>query len=237
MRLLFVLVPVIVVAGVLVALFTKPPELPLNSGAWTRTDNHTVALVGTIDSGNFFGFRRVFDDRVRTVVLNSGGGLTYEAVQIGMTLKDAGVDVVVDGVCLSSCANYLFTAGRRKTIQNGVVGFHGNTRAMTEEENVQASIRKVLGGLGEAERRAYRAELEQTLAWERTFFADLGVDQALFDRTQRPDKGMDNGETYAFLLPTPATFRRYGIHNVEGVQSSRVMRAVEKEVSLPLLID
>ena len=81
-----------------------------------------------------------------------------------MMLKEAEVDVVVDGVCLSSCANYLFTAGRHKTIRNGVVGFHGNTRAATEQESVKKSIRKALAELSEAERRAFRAELEQALA-------------------------------------------------------------------------
>jgi len=179
-------------------------------------DDYTVALTGSIDSGSLFRFELVFDEQVETVLLNSGGGYTYEALQIGRVLKDAGVDVVVDGICLSSCANYLFTAGRRKTIRDGVVGFHGNTRASLGPGGIDGAVRNLSSDVNDTAREAYRAELEQTLTWERAFFADLGIDQALFERTQRPDKGMDDGKIYAFLLPTPATFTRYGIRNVEG---------------------
>lgn len=213
------------------------PNLPNESGQWTRLDERTVALTGNIDSGSLFKFELVFDDEVETVVLNSGGGYTHEALQIGRVLKVAKVDVVVDGICLSSCANYLFTAGRRKTIRDGVVGFHGNTRASVGREGVDAFIEDLPSELGEAEREAYRAELEQTLVWEHAFFADLGIDQTLFERTQRADKGMDDGEVYAFLLPTPATFERYGIRNVNGKQSMAVKRAVEEDLSMPLTVD
>lgn len=233
--LLFLFIPLALGVSAFVAL-TRTAPIPLHSGTWVRTDRYTVALTGNIDHDSLFRFKRVFDDRVWTAVLNSGGGLAHEALQIGMILKEAGVDVVVDGVCLSSCANYLFTAGRNKTIRNGVVGFHGNVRALTAQGGSQAATQNLLRTMGRAERAAYRAELEQTVAWERRFFADLGIDQALFERTQRPDKGKD-GETYAFLLPTPATFRRYGVRNVKGVQSLRVKRAVEKHISLPILLD
>ena len=118
-------------------------------------------------------------------------------------------------------------AGKR--IRNGVVGFHGNIRAFMRQTGTEAALESQLSELSEAEREEYQMELEQTLVWERTFFADLGIDQALFERTQRPDKGMNNGKTYAFLLPTPATFSRYGIRNVEGVQSLEIKQEVEKK--------
>ena len=213
------------------------PRFLLRNKPWTRVDDHTIALTGNIASGNLLEFEKVFDENVKTVVLNSGGGLVYEAVQIGMILKKAEVNVVVDGVCLSSCANYLFTAGRWKKIRNGVVGFHGNIRALMRQTGTEAAITDQLSELSAEEREEYQIELEQTLAWERTFFADMGIDQALFKRTQHPDKDMNNGKVYAFLLPTPATFIRYGIGNVEGVQSLKVKKRVEKETSLPLLID
>lgn len=214
-----------------------PLDLYTGSGQWTRLNDHTVSLVGIIDSSSLFEFEIVFDDRVDTVVLSSGGGYTYEAIQIGKLLKEAEVDVVVDGICLSSCANYLFTAGRQKTIREGVVGFHGNTRASVGREGIDAYIENLPSELNQSAREAYRAELALTLSWERVFFADLGIDQALFERTQQADKGMGDGKTYAFLLPTPATFKRYGIHHVKGEQSLEVKKALEQELSIPLLLD
>lgn len=217
--------------------FATPAKLATGSGQWTRVDKRTIALTGNIDSGNLFRFKLVFDEDVRTVVLNSGGGYTYEAIQIGMILKDAEVNVVVNGLCLSSCANYLFTAGRQKTIVDGIVGFHGNTRTLSVQEGVEENSEVLPEGMNEAAQDSYETELEQTIAWENIFFKELGINQTLFDRTQRDDKGMDDGETYAFLLPTHTTFLRYGIRNVKGEQSLAVKRDVEAELSMPLVID
>jgi hypothetical protein len=92
------------------------------------------------------------------------------AVQIGMALKKAEVDVIVDGICLSSCANYLFTAGRQKMIRNGVVGFHGNTGAVVEEKGVIATIRDLPSEVTAAERGAYKRELIQTVRGKTLFY-------------------------------------------------------------------
>jgi hypothetical protein len=49
-----------------------------------------------------------------------------------MALKPKRLDVVVDGVCASSCANYIFCAAKTKTIKHGFVGFHGNITALNK---------------------------------------------------------------------------------------------------------
>ena len=139
------------------------PRLLSRNRPWTRIDDHTISLTGNIASGNLLEFKNVFDKNVKTVVLNSGGGLVYEAVQIGMILKKAEVNVVVDGVCLSSCANYLFTAGRWKKIRNGVVGFHGNIQALMRQTGTEAALESQLSEFSAEERETYQTELEQTL--------------------------------------------------------------------------
>lgn len=96
---------------------------------WQRLDEQTIALNGEITSDSFEQFQTVFDDKVKVVILNSPRGETNAGIRIGMALLEAKVDVIVDQYCLSSCANYLFTAGQNKEIRNGIVGFHGNTIA------------------------------------------------------------------------------------------------------------
>ena len=76
-RSILVLVPIALGVAVLAFLANTSAKIPSGSGTWTRVDDHTVALKGSIDSGNFFRFKQVFDEEVQTVVLNSGGGLTY----------------------------------------------------------------------------------------------------------------------------------------------------------------
>ena len=48
---------------------------------------------------------------------------------MGHWVYDRGLDVVVDTHCFSSCANYIFTAGRNKIIGEGaIVGWHGSAQ-------------------------------------------------------------------------------------------------------------
>lgn len=57
---------------------------------------------------------------------------------------------------------------------------------------------------------------------EKLFFSTLGVSQDLFERSCTSDKGLKDGNSYSFLLPTPQSFEKYGIKNVEGVQDAEV---------------
>lgn len=193
------------------------PTETAGDGKWTRVNDTTIMLEGNISEGNFEAFKKVFDDKVKTVIINSGGGDTYEAVQIGLVLKNANVDVVVRGYCLSSAANYLFTAGKTKTIEDGIVGFHGNSIALTNEvggvENLIPS--------DTPDRDKFIARIQKTLDLEKEFFQSQGISQRLFDITQTNDKGTGDGNTYEFLLPTSKTFAKYGITNVVGKQSKK----------------
>jgi hypothetical protein len=50
--------------------------------------------------------------------------------RIGQWVHDMGLVVEVDKVCFSSCANYIFPAGRGRVIRaDSFVGWHGNERA------------------------------------------------------------------------------------------------------------
>ena len=66
-------------------------------------------------------------DAVRTFVVNSLGGDTASGRSIGSWIYENGLDVEVDAICFSSCANYIFPAGALKTIRaNSFVGWHGS---------------------------------------------------------------------------------------------------------------
>lgn len=60
------------------------------------------------------------------VVMSSPGGFAGKAMDIGDEITKNKLDVVVDGVCASACAQFLFMGGRNKFIlDNGVLAFHG----------------------------------------------------------------------------------------------------------------
>jgi len=61
--------------------------------------------------------------------IDSLGGEVFWGIKIGELVFARGWDVRVRGVCFSSCANYIFPAGRRKRIAaGGIVGWHGSAR-------------------------------------------------------------------------------------------------------------
>ena len=93
-------------------------------------ENSTVVIVGPLDIGFYERFLSVVRDRedeITTLRINSGGGITDEGMQLGAWMAERNIDVVVDQLCFSSCANYIFTAGRNKIIMaDSIVGWHGS---------------------------------------------------------------------------------------------------------------
>ncbi len=233
------IVPLVVAASLLFC--WKQKEGESERSLWVREDLETLSQSGTIHQGDLDSFRSVFDEHVKYVIVDSRGGDVDEAVQIGMILRKAHITVIVRGLCLSSCANYFFTAGETRIIDDGLVGFHGNASALTaryggaeqllesrmpfwmqwfiSEENTQEEIRKI----------------RQTIRREKEFFAALGISQALFTVSQLPDKGKGNQRQYTFLLPTASTFAKYGIRHVQGSQNVALKKKLEKEFSMRFL--
>lgn len=92
-----------------------------------KSDSQTLVIKGIIGPGDYQKFKAAFEDKVKVVRVSGPGGAVSEAVKMGLDLRRNNVDVIVDGPCLSSCANYLFLAGKKKAIeQEGFVGFHGS---------------------------------------------------------------------------------------------------------------
>ena len=103
--------------------------------------------------------------RVRSLRIWSGGGEVGGAIDTALWLHRNGIDVIVDGPCLSSCANYIFPAGREKYIVGeGYVAWHGN---------LQHRLYQDARGLPKLE--GNRALFESVAAKERAFYAETGL--------------------------------------------------------------
>jgi hypothetical protein len=64
---------------------------------------------------------------LREIVMSSGGGSVKAAIQLANIIRERKILLTIDGVCLSSCANYLFTAARRKRLLPGsLLAIHGS---------------------------------------------------------------------------------------------------------------
>ncbi len=194
----------------------------ITQGVFFRIDSKTLKFEGHIDRGTYDKYLEAIDDEVTTMIINSPGGDSYDGVRIGLDMAKRNIDVIVDGVAGSSAANYLFTAGKRKIICRGFVGFHGNAGALYDKKTFEASIRSSVTDRKQIDKvlKETVATAEATIKLEKELFAKLGISQKLFDITQLNAKGLSPEQNldFEFLLPSIRTMARFGIHHVEGRQ-------------------
>jgi hypothetical protein len=117
------------------------------------------------------------------LIIRSSGGEVEAGIALGNWVHENAIDVVVRDYCLSSCANYVFTAGRRKVIEKGaVVAWHGNYLHLKLSGEWREDIPKRMQRLGEdasTARAAVMAQMEKLVALETTFFERIGVAEQL----------------------------------------------------------
>lgn len=95
------------------------------------------------------------------MVISSGGGEINAGMKMGYWVFDNQIDVVVNGMCMSSCANYIFPAGHRKIINNGsIVAWHGSAlqESGMSECDIRESVIKAFNKLTESEKKGQNLE-------------------------------------------------------------------------------
>ena len=131
---------------------------------------------------------------VSELVIASLGGEVYWGMKIGRIVNEYGWDVRVRGLCFSSCANYVFPAGRNKVIEDGgIVGWHGSARqshffaeqqGSSSRQQLVDSLALALQGAGEnltqeefIEAIVSNIALSETrIELERAYYEKIGVD-------------------------------------------------------------
>lgn len=200
---------------VLVVSANKGPE---DSNRWIQK-NDDIMFTGTLIEGDCERFKKIVTLKSsQTLVVNSQGGLVSEGLCIADEMqKSIFLKTIVDGVCFSSCANYLFLASKEREIKSGIVGFHGNLSALTQEKP------QLLGPKG-----TNVENLKSVLGQEQKFFEALDIPQTFFDLTQKADKGNNDNGRYLFLIPSRESFAKYRIHNVSGEQDLDLVKQLNK---------
>ena len=98
--------------------------------ATITVEGSTIIFGGDIEEETYRDFLlavRGKEDQITAIRINSGGGITDHGIRIGEWILDHELDVIVDELCFSSCANYIFTAGKNKIIEkDAIVGWHGS---------------------------------------------------------------------------------------------------------------
>lgn len=88
-----------------------------------------VGFSGCISDESARAFLSATNARTELVVLRSMGGSVSAALKMANAIAANNLRVIVRGMCLSSCANYLMPAASSVFVeQDSLIGFHGDSR-------------------------------------------------------------------------------------------------------------
>jgi len=192
---------------------------------------------------------------VTRMVILSPGGETVAARKIARWVQEHIEVLEVDGICFSSCANYIFPAAPRKIIRaEALVGWHGSERsgeivslnypgisaAEFERSELQEAIlfdQPELEGTEELILILNREfdVFEKTRADEKRFFEEIKVDEKITYYGLLPgqyDRYLQSGrDGWTFSL---ADMARFGITNITyaGQGSYTSSQAVQEQVNI-----
>ena len=170
-------------------------------------------------------------NQVTELAIASLGGEVYWGIKIGELVHENGWNVRVRGLCFSSCANYVFPAGREKIIEaGGIVGWHGSARQSEffADQQGTSSRQQIADSLSlalqEGAGSLSREEFEQAIVYnialsetrvelERSYYETIGVDAnvsvyGLFPRHFATTAGA-GGWTYAL-----ADMEKFGLDSI-----------------------
>jgi hypothetical protein len=137
------------VAGILVHCACQPLGADILERAAAKEavislEGTKVTYSGVINDENMERFlETVSGQEITMLVVSSSGGEVNAGMTLGEWVYERQVEVAVEGMCMSSCANYVFTAGRGRTIGPGsIVAWHG--KVYLDIDNAADEIRAAI---------------------------------------------------------------------------------------------
>ncbi len=164
----------------------KPPALPVPGNGVFLDDQNRLHYEGEITAQNsemLFALWSSSEPRPGTLIIDSQGGSVMPGMDIGEWVFENNITVVVAGACVSSCANYVFTAARQKMLhRDSILVWHGSSW----QKNMDEQFREGVDSIVEWRNR------------EVAFFSHIGVDYRI----------TTYGEDYTFGDYAHAVFTR-----------------------------
>ncbi len=126
-------------------------------------------------------FAEIAGRNIRRLIITSSGGEVAAGIELGRWVFKNNIVVIVSGYCFSSCANYVFIAGRKKIIQPGsLVAWHGNYHHLQAtglwRDNIKSRMKRTNEDLTIATAMISK-QVSKLVNLEKDFFNMVGVNQ------------------------------------------------------------
>ena len=216
----------------------------VNRGITVERKGDTVIYRGSLTKDGLKALREAgLGQPVTALLIDSAGGEIVVGMDFGTWVFERELDVVVDRACLSSCANYVFTAARNKVIQPGaVVAWHGSAKQPGLLEQLHKAIEDDIDDKELPRRkksrqiaRARRGNIEYLTAAihkQNAFFYRVGVDEYI------TRIGNDKYGVRGFFYLSVEDMASFGIDNVTATKGYASMepRALARRVGFPVTL-
>jgi hypothetical protein len=156
-----------------------------DDGTQVYFDHHELNYIGDLHkeaNQKLFALYDSLPEKPTTLLIRSGGGEIFTGMELAAWIRDRSLDVKVLEYCLSSCANYVFPAGKHKTVSNfALIGFHGGASSTVFQ--FDAKTQAMVDAMTPQKRDEFMADLKkeeaQNGAREAVFFKSIGVRQEM----------------------------------------------------------
>lgn len=151
-------------------------------------NNKTIFYSGALTERGFEKFRQLlteFKDSVLWLEIKSKGGEINVGMDFGELIHENKLNLSVPEYCLSSCANYIFTAAAEKRLgKYALIGFHGGASSRTFknsqlEEQIESFPENQRDEVKNQIRKQLKGYMERSQQREKIFFEKVGVAQKI----------------------------------------------------------
>lgn len=206
------------------------------AGSFTKMDQNTIYFEGMINPGDANSLKSMINKKTRLLVVQSPGGLSWEAQEMGQLIREAGIDVVVQGSCFSACANSLFLSGKNKYLSDtfrvdqkmydfgGIVCFHGGAigrsdEAMEDMKKLKPSYLKDIKDKGHINLFGKTIKNEKDFDEFLNYMQDVNRRELDFLKSQKIDPKillLHKTVGAESACPTAAGFKSLGVSGIHG---------------------
>ena len=159
-------------------------DLALTMDVVNYTQGIQIDVVGQLSSTTVAHLKKILEKEknITVIAVNSPGGDMASALEIATLIKNRQLNLVVDGRCLSACANYLFPAAANKIVLPGsVIGIHEKTYLHLEKDVFRTMpVEDAEIMLKASSDKPALEKLKQLQLKEKVFYEQLGIKADLY---------------------------------------------------------
>lgn len=197
------------------------------AAAGVSIKNKELVYEGPISQQNnerAFALYEKAKEKPSLLAITSGGGNVDLGMDLGEFILKHNLDIKVSTFCFSSCANYVFTAGKNKWLgENAILGWHGDAAsAYWRDSDIDAMVSHLEGEEKSKKwqelRQYYNDITRRSVAREKRFFEQISTDHALLtiglskELVKAAIKQKARGWT-----ATPSLLKKMGVNNIMSI--------------------